>query len=300
MAGFGLATSAYIGGIAPLAMLFAPTASAIAKGGAEGHRPGVDGGMRGREIARRSAAEVSGHSPATATAKLFAWTTTWLFALTWLSTDILRGHASFDDWFRACYVYLLVPDDLAPNLGAHWYFFSELFDHFVGFYRFVFAFFPAFLATPLTIRFIDSRPTFAIFGVTCLGCIMHPYPTLGDAARYLSLLPLFSEELAAFHPGAAFAVVAGFFYVILLSPIFWRLWIVDRVAHANFFYAVTLTYFAVQSGLFIECARVVLRHDFSTKVALGLDKESLLRAAAAAEGGSDDDDDDHHHHDHAD
>jgi hypothetical protein len=56
----------------------------------------------------------------------------------------------------------------------------------------------------------------------------------------------------------------------------------------------------VQSGLFIECARVVLRHDFSTKVALGLDKESLLRAAAAAEGGSDDDDDDDHHHDHAD
>ena len=61
-----------------------------------------------------------------------------------------------------------------------------------------------------------------------------------------------------------------------------------------------MTYFAVQSGLFIECARVVLRHDFSTKVALGLDKESLLRAAAAAEGGSDDDDDDDHHHDHAD
>ena len=43
-------------------------------------------------------------------------------------------------------------DDLSPNMGLWWYFFSEIFDHFRAFFLFVFHAQSALLLVPLTIR----------------------------------------------------------------------------------------------------------------------------------------------------
>lgn len=95
--------------------------------------------------------------------------------------------------------------------------------------------------------------------------MFHPYPTLGDAARHLSLLPLFAPQLGEMRGG--FVIASGYVYVLLLSPIFWQLWIYNRVVNANFFFAVTLVYFATQAMLVVLCIVATLRHDRREKLA---------------------------------
>ena len=71
------------------------------------------------------------------------------------------------------------------------------------------------------------------------------------------MLPLFRASLAGVG-GFGYLVCAGYVASALLSPIMWRLWIVDRVANANFFFATTLAWMATQSALCVLCVdRVV-------------------------------------------
>jgi phosphatidylinositol glycan class U len=57
-------------------------------------------------------------------------------------------------------------DDLAPNMGLWWYFFSEIFDHFRTFFIFIFHAQSALLLVPLTIRLRQKPLVLAV--IACM------------------------------------------------------------------------------------------------------------------------------------
>jgi phosphatidylinositol glycan class U len=86
-------------------------------------------------------------------------------------------------------VRLLLPD-LTPNVGLWWYFFIEMFDSFRQFFLGVFWLHVASYMPGLTIR-LHKQPLFVATTLTGIFAIFTPYPSIADAALYLSLLPLF-------------------------------------------------------------------------------------------------------------
>ena len=71
---------------------------------------------------------------------------------------------------------------------------------------------------------------------------------------------------------AGYLVCAGYVVSAMLSPIMWRLWIVDRVANANFFFATTLAWMATQSALCVLCVKRVAEHTREAKAKLTVKK----------------------------
>ena len=189
---------------------------------------------------------------------LCAWIVGWIVALVGVSQAVMsNAKVTSMDWIRATYGFRLVAEDLSPNLGCFWYFFTEMFDNFRVFFLFAFDYFPVVLCVPVVVRLGADEPVFCVFIARLLCVVFSPYPTLGDAAGYLALLPLFRASLAGVG-GFGYLVCAGYVASALLSPIMWRLWIVDRVANANFFFATTLAWMATQSALCVLCVdRVV-------------------------------------------
>lgn len=86
---------------------------------------------------------------------------------------------------------LLVPD-LSPNIGLWWYFFIEIFDHFRDFFLLSFNVHAASYALPLAIKYRQD-PLFAVTTLAGLTAMLKSYPTLGDAAIFMSLLSLHRE-----------------------------------------------------------------------------------------------------------
>ena len=150
-------------------------------------------------------------------------------------------------------------EDLTPNLGLFWYFFAEMFDEFRAFFLCAFAGFGAFLVLPAVVRVGRDRPLFCVFVAKTCATATAPYPTFGDVAGHLAMLPLFAEPLSGYRGGPL--VAGAYAFVGILAPIFWRLWIESRVANANFFFAVTLAHVAAHAALCVGCAHEVLAHD---------------------------------------
>ena len=112
------------------------------------------------------------------------------------------------DWIRATYGFRFVAEDLSPNLGCFWYFFTEMFDNFRDFFLFAFDYFPVVLCVPVVVRLGADEPLFCVFVARLLCVVFSPYPTLGDASGYLALLPLFRTQLAGAE-GIGYLVAPG-------------------------------------------------------------------------------------------
>jgi hypothetical protein len=72
------------------------------------------------------------------------------------------------------------------------------------------------------------------------------------SCRYLPLLRIYPDE--------------RLYTRVLLSPIFWHLWIHSRVANANFFFAITLAYLVTQATLAVACVAATIAHDRRAKM----------------------------------
>ena len=183
------------------------------------------------------------------------------------------------DWVRGAFGFRVYATDLRPNLGVRWYFFTEMFDEFNGFFLFAMVLFPYLVAVPALARFGDRRPALALFLALVAADAFGAYPTLGSLAGALGFLPLFSVtprvsrgsrpplESSTAAPG--FVVAALFAFAIVLAPIFWRLWIETRAANANFFFGACLAYFAARAALAVETARRAIANDRAIKYANG-------------------------------
>lgn len=94
------------------------------------------------------------------------------------------------DFLEATYGVRLLLPDLTPNVGLWWYFFTEMFDSFRDFFLGVFWLHVASYVPGLTIR-LRTQPLFVATTLTGIFAIFTPYPSVADAALYLSLVPLF-------------------------------------------------------------------------------------------------------------
>lgn len=94
------------------------------------------------------------------------------------------------EFLSATYGVRLLLPDLTPNVGLWWYFFIEMFDSFREFFLGVFWLHVASYMPGLTIR-LQKQPLFVATTLTGIFAVFTPYPSIADAALYLSLLPLF-------------------------------------------------------------------------------------------------------------
>jgi phosphatidylinositol glycan class U len=158
------------------------------------------------------------------------------------------------DFLAATYGVRLLLPDLTPNVGLWWYFFIEMFDSFREFFLGVFWLHAASYMPGLTIR-LYKQPLFVACTLTGVFAIFTPYPSIADAALYLSLVPLFRhlfpceyfdlfKQHRLMHPVMryTFMASAAILYASVLGPAFYHLWVYAGSGNANFFYAITLVW----------------------------------------------------------
>lgn len=188
------------------------------------------------------------------------FTMAWTAALLWLSDAFLRTHseaqclprllqflpgtarappaALSSCWLRSVHGFALAVEDYTPNIGLFWYFLTELFDAFRPFFKFVLHSHTLILAVPLSLRF-PRRPLFVSWALLVSCAALRPYPSAGDLALWVALLPLL---LAPQLRQLRFALFLSNSLVLLavLGPAMWSQWIIVDAANPNFFYSITL------------------------------------------------------------
>lgn len=144
---------------------------------------------------------------------------------------------------------------IEPNIGLWWYFFIEIFEFFSKFFIGVFNIYNFIYILPLSIRFYNTKYSnllvnnkYRIFPfVLCYGFVIltKPYPTLNDFG-FLSqlLLLLASQNNFAILQFLRYPIVSILLIIhaMILSPIFYYLWIFSGSGNSNFFYAINLVY----------------------------------------------------------
>lgn len=153
--------------------------------------------------------------------------------------------------------YLTLPD-LTPNVGLWWYFFTEMFDSFRSFFLGVFWLHTFSYLPGITIRF-RKQPLFVIVVLTGISSVFIPYPSIGDVALFLGLLPLYRHVFPLMTYG--FLTTAVVLYASLLGPAFYHLWIYAGSGNANFFYAITLVWSLGLTVLLADTLTAVLKDE---------------------------------------
>lgn len=159
-------------------------------------------------------------------------------------------------------------DDLQPNIGLFWYFFTEMFEHFRTLFLYTFQMNATVLyILPLTVK-LHRQPVLLATILMALITIFRSYPCVGDVAFYMALLPLFKRsakceqkkskrERALNNTILSFVVMANNFVVFCffliasaLGPTVWFLWIYCNSANANFYFGATLAFASAQVNVF--------------------------------------------------
>lgn len=173
-----------------------------------------------------------------------------------LSAVVTGGNWQF---LQATYWSEMSFEKLFPNLGLWWYFFIEMFDMFIPFFKAAFNIFVISFVVPFSIRF-QKQPFYAL--VLCIGWIAltKPYPTLGDAGFFFSFLPFF-KPLFGYMRTPLISVLL-FIHAVILSPIFYHLWVSLGSGNSNFFYAISLVYALAIGFILIDLCWSMLRIEF--------------------------------------
>lgn len=112
-----------------------------------------------------------------------------LAALLYISYHIV-GSFSF---LRSTIGFILTVPDLRPNIGLHWYFFTEMFEHFRWLFIASFQINVNFLyVVPLALK-LRRDPMLLAFTYLAIAAIFKSYPSIGDIGFYMSLLPLWKH-----------------------------------------------------------------------------------------------------------
>jgi hypothetical protein len=177
------------------------------------------------------------------------------------------GAAAPSCWASETWGFLLLVKDYTPNIGLHWYFFLEMFHAFSPFFKFVFHSHAVVMALPLAIR-LGHRPFLLLWAQLLASCLFRPYPTVGDLAPYLTLLPLLHEQLALMR--LKLFLVNAFLLLAVLGPAMWHQWIELDAANSNYFYSITLGIAAWQIVLLVQVLLASIKAD---RVAAGKERE---------------------------
>lgn len=163
------------------------------------------------------------------------------------------------DFVRSTYGSIITFEKLFPNLGLWWYFFIEMFEMFLPFFKAVFNLFLVSFIGPITIRF-HKQPFYAF--VLCIGwiTITKPYPSLGDAGFFLSFVPFFKPIFGYLRYPLISCLLL--LHSVLLSPIFYHLWVDLGSGNSNFFYAISLVYALALASIIIDFSWAMLRMEY--------------------------------------
>lgn len=135
-------------------------------------------------------------------------------------------------------------DDLQPNIGVFWYFFTEMFEHFRTLFLYTLQLNATLLyVLPLSVK-LHRQPLLLATALTALVTIFRSYPCIGDVAFYMALLPLWKRSLRFM--ANSFVVFCFFVIASALGPIVWYLWIYCNSANANFYFGATLAMSSAQ------------------------------------------------------
>ncbi|KAK6726621.1 hypothetical protein RB195_004756 [Necator americanus] len=147
------------------------------------------------------------------------------------------------------YGFILKVDDLTPNVGLVWYFFTQVFEHFRAFYLAVFQINLLVYVVPLLLSLRKDAHLHLVISLL-LVAVFSSYPTLNDASVYLALLPTLEKYKK--YPRYTLVVAGTIITCIVLMPVMWHMWIVVGSGNANFYFAVTLFYNVAQIYLMID------------------------------------------------
>ncbi|AET38508.1 GPI-anchor transamidase subunit GAB1 Ecym_2812 [Eremothecium cymbalariae DBVPG len=163
------------------------------------------------------------------------------------------------NFLRSTYGVVVTFSRLIPNLGLWWYFFIEMFEFFIPFFKAVFNIFAISFITPFSIRFY-KQPFYAF--ILCLGWVTltKPYPTLGDGGFFLSFVPFF-QPLFVYLRYSIISILL-FIHAIVLAPIFYHLWIDLGSGNSNFFYAISLVYALALASVVVDLCWSMLRIEY--------------------------------------
>ncbi|KAK8960748.1 hypothetical protein KSP40_PGU010816 [Platanthera guangdongensis] len=190
--------------------------------------------------------------------QFLVWAAIWFCYVLLLSIISLKGFDGLYEMLKKTHGFILAVEDLSPNIGVMWYFFAEVFEFFRVFFLIVFHVNILYMISPLAIRLMH-RPCFLAFVYIAISSMLKSYPSVGDAALYLSLLGLFANELAEMK--FSFFLFCGYIGVSLLSPVMHNLWIWRGTGNANFYFATGLAYTSLQTVLVVESVSAMLNHD---------------------------------------
>uniref|UniRef100_A0A6G1S8S4 Phosphatidylinositol glycan anchor biosynthesis class U protein n=1 Tax=Aceria tosichella TaxID=561515 RepID=A0A6G1S8S4_9ACAR len=144
-------------------------------------------------------------------------------------------------FLKATYLFVLRVQDLTPNIGMIWYFFTVMFDFFADFFICVVQINAFIHAIPISVCLRD-HPFFALSITILMSTIFQPYPNLAHIglttsllAQYLDLIPFMRQGLK---------VACAMISCLSLMPVFWHLWIMMDTANANFYFGATLAFSA--------------------------------------------------------
>lgn len=175
----------------------------------------------------------------------------------------ISGSWNFID---STYGFILNVNDLTPNIGLFWYFFTEMFDHFR-------ALFISALQINATILYLfplalhlRNEPVFLSFILTALTAVFKSYPCIGDVGFYFSLLPIWKHLF--FFMQQSFITTCFLITTSVLGPTVWHLWIYAGSANANFFFGATLAFATAQIFLITDLLFAHKKRTFALKCGL--------------------------------
>jgi phosphatidylinositol glycan class U len=168
---------------------------------------------------------------------------------------------NFNTRFIECtYLFILKVPDLVPNMGVFWYFFTEMFDHFLVFFTFVFQLNTFLYSVPLTIRLKDEPMVNILLQISLL-TVLKSYPNVSETSFYLALLvPIIAYSFPLMRNFLVYSCML--LAATVLAPIMFYLWLGSGGGNANFYFAITLVYSTGQLFLIADLLYAHLKREF--------------------------------------
>ncbi|CUS22789.1 LAQU0S07e00122g1_1 [Lachancea quebecensis] len=163
------------------------------------------------------------------------------------------------NYLFSTYGVIITFSKIIPNLGLWWYFFVELFEMFIPFFKAVFNLFVVSCIIPFSLRF-HKQPFYAFILCLCWITLTKSYPTLGEGGFLLSFVPFFRPLFGYFRYSVISTLL--FIHVSVLSPVFYHLWVDLGSGNSNFFYAISLVYALGLATVLVDLVWAMLRIEY--------------------------------------
>ncbi|GMH90352.1 hypothetical protein TL16_g11742 [Triparma laevis f. inornata] len=155
------------------------------------------------------------------------------------SYTISPSHPNNFEW-PLCYYHWATFQDLTPNVGLYWYFFTQIFSRFRTYFVVIFNTLPGILVAPILIR-LKEIPTAATISLLALFNVLAPYPTFGNVTFSLLFMSTSPRTLVRLRFISVFCLIALPVPSILMV-VFWRMWAIEESGNGNYVYFQQLAY----------------------------------------------------------